>query len=351
MNRIKIWIFIFLSIFLSGMFIRGFGEEFGDDEIDNIIKKMVFAQGHYRYMGDIVIQSFLGERPQIFRKKIWVDPPDRIRDELIFPDKERSIIRILNGENFERIMDEEHIFLERRRRFGTQVPFLKRIKDNFNINIEDGGIIAERKTNLIAVKSKMKERLSFNYWIDKETGIILKKMVLRSDNGNLIPMYEKYFTHIDYKPPIKPDLFLIEKDKIKKMPFPKRETEEYKTIEQVRENIRFPLFTPTIIPEGYALDRIRVTREMNNITIHLNYSNGITSFSIFQSMGPIPLFFRKIYQEQKKSGDEVIAFERETRSIFFKKLGPFNLTLIGNCPKEILESVIVNIAPIKKSEN
>ena len=102
MNIIKILIFIFLSIFLSGIFVRGFGEEFGDDEIDNVVKKMMFAQGHYRYTGDIVIQSFLNERPQIFRKKIWVEPPDHIRDEIVFPDKEQSIIRIFDGENFEK---------------------------------------------------------------------------------------------------------------------------------------------------------------------------------------------------------------------------------------------------------
>ena len=38
--------------------------------------------------------------------------------------------------------------------------------------------------------------------------------------------------------------------------------------------------------------------------------------------------------------DNIIEIVRENRSIFFRKMGPFNLTLIGNCQKEIIKPIL-----------
>ncbi|NVM04802.1 MAG: hypothetical protein HWN67_20950, partial [Candidatus Helarchaeota archaeon] len=232
MNRIKLLIILLLSIFIIGLEIKLFGQELTGDEIDRVIKKMTSARFRHRFMGDLMTKQFLDRQPRILKKRIWFDSPDRIRDEIIFPAERRSIIRILNGDNFETIVDGKSILSRKRRYSKHRFPFLERIRENFDIDVVDGGIIAERETKLIVMKPKLKGRLNFKYWIDNETGIILKKKILRSNGENLIPVYEKYFTDIDYKPPMRPDLFRVKKRKIERKLFPPRKTVEYKTIEQ-----------------------------------------------------------------------------------------------------------------------
>ena len=100
------------------------------------------------------------------------------------------------------------------------------------------------------------------------------------------------------------------------------------------------------LPEGYQFERVRITRERKNVTIHLNYTDGITSFSIFQTQGTIPLNFRRVFKEENKSMDEIVEIESENRSIFFRKVGRFNMTVIGNCSKELLIPVIESISPV-----
>ena len=345
MNKIRISIILLLSIFILGIGTKSFEQELTGDEIDQLIKKMIDARLRHQFMGDLMIKRFGDKQPRIFRKRIWVDSTNRIRDEIIFPDKKKSIIRILNEDDFETIVDGKSILSRQRRHFKPRFPFSKRIEENYDFNIVDGGIIAGRETKLVVVKPKLKDRTNFKYWIDKETGIVLKKEVLRLEGENLIPIYEKSFTNIDYKPPMRPDLFRIKNKRIRSIPVPPLKTEEYKTIEQARKSINFPFLTPMNLPEGYQLDRIRITKERENSTIHLNYSNGITSFSIFQTRGVIPPNFRRIFREENKSMEDIIEIERENRHIFFRKVGPFNMTLIGNCSKELLIPVIKSISP------
>lgn len=344
MNKIRISIILLLSIFILGIGTKSFGQALTGDEIDQLIKKMVDARLRHQFMGDLMIKRFGNKQPRIFRKRIWVDSPNRIRDEIIFPDKKKPIIRIRNEDDFETIVDGRSILSRQRRHFKPRFPFLKRIEENYDFNIVDGGIIAGRETKLIVVKPKLKDRTNFKYWIDKETEIVLKKEVLRLKGENLIPIYEKSFTNIDYKPPKRPDLFRIKREEVKRTQVPSWKTEEYETIEQARKSIKFPFITPVNLPEGYQLDRIRITKERKNTTIHLNYTNGITSFSIFQTRGTIPLNFRRIFREENKSVDDILEIERENRTIFFRKVGLFNMTLIGNCSKELLIPVIKNIS-------
>jgi len=345
MNKIRISIILLLSIFILGIGTKSFGQELTADEIDQLIKKMVNARLHHQFMGDLMIRRFGNKQPRIFRKRIWVDSPNRIRDEIVFPDKKKSIIRILNKNDFETIVDGKSILSRQRRHFKPRFPFSKRIEENYDFNVVDGGLIAGRKTKLVVVKPKLKDKLNFKYWIDKETGIVLKKEVLRSEGETLVPIYEKYFTNIDYKPPQKPDLFRIKREKVRRAQVPPLKTEEYKTIEQARKSVKFPFLTPMNLPEGYQLDRIKITKERKNTTVHLNYTNGITSFSIFQTRGDIPPNFGRIFREENKNIDDIIEIDRENRSIFFRKVGPFNMTLIGNCSKELLEPVIKSISP------
>ncbi len=342
MKKIKILIVILLGGLLSGSSI--FAQEFGEDEVGIALRKMVDARTNCRYMGDLSIKVLKGTRSRVYNKKIWIEPPNKMREEIVFPGTEKTIIRISNNDKFETRINGRNFLTERRRHPRQGFRILSMMRKNNDITISDDVMIAGRETRLILMKPKMEKRRNVRVWVDKETGVTLKKEIFGYDDEVLVPVYQMHFTNIDYNYPENPELFRIKE----KRRSPRVNTREFTSIEEAKQQVRFPFLTPDIIPNGYQLGRVRVARERGNVTVHLNYSNGITSFSIFQTRGRIPHHFRRSFD--KNNENNVIEIARGSRTIFFRKLGPFNLTLIGNCPKEILKPVIESFSPPEKPQ-
>ncbi len=340
MNKIKKFLIIFLGLLLPCT--ASFGQELTEDEVGQVLRKMITARTQYRYMGDVMVKMGMGKEPKIYKKKIWVEPPDRMREEIFLQDTNKKIIRILNNDVFETNADGRSFFSTRRKHSMHRLRTLTRMRRNFDISVSNDTMIAGRETRLILITPKIKSGRKVKNWIDKETGVTLRKEIFRSFGEELTPLFEMHFSNIDYDPPENPDLFRVKE----KRHHPQgMKTIEFATIEEAKKSIRMPFLAPDYIPDGYQLDRMRVTRERKNVTVHMNYNNGINSFSIFQTRGPVPPYFRKIFM--KKSEDNTIEILRENRTILFRKMGPINLTLIGNCQKEVIKPVLDSFSPPK----
>ncbi|MFC1562806.1 outer membrane lipoprotein carrier protein LolA [candidate division KSB1 bacterium] len=336
MNKFKFLIVIFLSGLLSVT--SSYGQELSEDEIGQVLKKMITAQNNFRYTGDVTEKRIRDNQLRIYNKKIWIEPPNCVREEINVPERNRKIVKIFNNGKLETKINGKSFFSLRRRPSKPRFEPLKRMRRNFDINISDDKIIAGRETELIIMTPKKKNGRNIRFWIDKKTGVTLKKEILTLKDKNFIPIYEMCFTNIDYEPPKNPELFRIKRE----MSFPNIETKEYATLKEARESIRFPLLIPDYIPDGYQLDRIRTTRERRSVTVHLNYNNGVNSFSVFQTRGHIPPYFGRTFKKDTKNN--IIEIDRENRTIFFRKMGTFNLTIIGNCKKELIRTVLENFS-------
>ena len=336
-------IVFFLCIFICLFSANLFGQETENEKITNVINKMINARKNYSFTGDITIKMHLDDKQRVISKKVWFVPPAHYREEIILPRQKGTMINIMNGRRFISIVNGKPRNTRRRRPHDPVFPIflLKRIKNNFDIAVTKGETIAGRETDIISLNSKISDRRNYKFWIDNETGVTLKRVVFRKRRNRQGAYLEKYFTSIQYNPVIEDSLFEIKEMKRRPSHW---KTREYKTIEEAKKEAPFPIITPAEIPDGFALDRIRITRERRNVTIHLNYSDGITSFSIFQTKGPPPSFFYNRFGKRPEKQNDIIEISKESRSIFFRKMGPFNVTVIGNCSKEILRPVIENIS-------
>lgn len=336
-------IVFFLCFFICLFSVNLFGQETEKEKITNVINKMINARKSYSFIGDITIKMHKNDKQRVISKKVWFVPPDRYREEIILPHQKGLMVNIMNASRFITIIDGKPRHTRHRRPHDPVFPIflLKRIKENFDIAVTKGETIAGRETDIISLNSKISDRRNYKFWIDNETGVTLKRVVFRKRKNQAGAYFEKYFTSIQYNPVIDEHLFEIKE--LKRRPSHWK-TREYNTIEEVKKEVPFPIIAPAEIPEGFALGRIRITRERRNVTIHLNYSDGITSFSIFQTKGPPPPFFDNRFGKRPEKQNDIIEISKESRSIFFRKMGPFNVTVIGNCSKEILRPVIENIS-------
>lgn len=342
----KVVIYTLLLIFVFAFQSDSYCRITEKDTLDYLIEKIVNSKKKYSYTGDVIIKMQRNEKKETLNKTVWFLSPDKYREELITPDNKHKFVHIWNGNRFITILDGKPQPPRHRRRRETEFPMflLRRIKKNFDIKIEKGEKIADRETEIISLQSRIPGRRNFMFWIDDETGVMLKRIMYGQKNDESSPFHEMSFTTIQYNPAIDKQLF-----EIKEMPKRRHswKTQEYKTLEEAKREIPFPVIVPEKIPDGFVLDRIRVTRERHNETIHLNYSNGITSFSIFQSFGPPPPFFMERMGEAHEDNGEIVDLSKGERNILFKKMGPLNITVIGNCPKELLYPVIENMYPPK----
>ena len=63
MNKIKKFLIIFLGLLLPCT--ASFGQELTEDEVGQVLRKMITARTQYRYMGDVIIKKGMGKKPKI----------------------------------------------------------------------------------------------------------------------------------------------------------------------------------------------------------------------------------------------------------------------------------------------
>lgn len=118
------------------------------------------------------------------------------------------------------------------------------------------------------------------FWIDRQTGIVLRKEVWNARGM----ISATYMVNIAIGPEagVTPQMFypasLPRAADVKPL-FPS-ERPQFRSIEETQPHVPFPILRPTQLPEGYVLSGIWLSDTPNNPSVVLRYSRGLNYFSL-----------------------------------------------------------------------
>ncbi|MCX7994118.1 MAG: hypothetical protein N2651_10685 [Fimbriimonadales bacterium] len=118
---------------------------------------------------------------------------------------------------------------------------------------------------------------SVSLWIDKETGVILRREVTMHPNA---PALRTEITRLEINPRITPDMFNLPPGVVAR---PLEGT--YKTVEEAQRVVPFPIRTPAYLPEKATLERVLVRWRGPGRApvVILHYQTPSARFSLFQA--------------------------------------------------------------------
>lgn len=161
---------------------------------------------------------------------------------------------------------------------------------------------------------------SVTLWIDKQTGLILRREVAMRPNE---PGLRMEITRLELNPRFPPDLFTLPQG-IAARPL----GGEYKTLEDAQRAVAFPIRTPSYLPAGASLERILVRRRPpeNTPIVILHYQTPNARFSIFQAYKTRDAAF----QPPKR--------HRRLNTRFWQD-GDYSFGIVGNLPQAEIERI------------
>lgn len=115
-----------------------------------------------------------------------------------------------------------------------------------------------------------------------------------------IPIQETHTTEIQFSEDISDDMFIL--PKYVKILETKDDTESYYCISTLMNQKRFIPLVPSYVPQGFAFTKAVYTKESQGGYLQLIYSDGLNSFSIFETTLKIN------YESYRKHTYEVVKF-------------------------------------------
>jgi negative regulator of sigma E activity len=223
--------------------------------------------------------------------------------------------------------------------------YLELLSQNYQVDYSQAEQIAGRSTNLLSIKPKYIPRFGMKIWFDQETFHILKREIVYSQPKEEIQIFHMEYENIRYNE-MPPDSILKKDERNKKrkrsrssrhLREPKRTT--YSDITSLQSDLNKPIYLPSFIPKGFEISSISLTKEKYRSVIHLQYTDGLLDFALFQSIGKPPRFQQRMIKESKSTSDRTLVF----RQFYACQKDDYSFLLIGNFSypqlKKIAESL------------
>ncbi|MFC1492485.1 sigma-E factor regulatory protein RseB domain-containing protein [candidate division KSB1 bacterium] len=325
-------------------------------DLQAVFDRIRTARRTVSYEGEIktVIKRERGDRT--INKKITAKPPRDFTEELILTQEEKERLEEFRKRRT-RDMPES-----RRRRYdqmsdrfrnhgnslnsfaNTRVN-VELLQQNYEIIFEEGNEVAGRFTHYISIMPKYELRIGNKIWIDKETGIVLKREWYQPQDLTK-PAYIEEFTRIEYGDVIELPDRRTESDRSADDRGRRSgggrgsrvNTREFNSIEELPERIKDNVVIPGQLPQGFALDKLRITRERDHVTIHQIYTDGLIMFSIFQMRGQLPEQLKNAISESRQGQRR-----QGGRIMLHKKVDRNNFVVVGDALRELLQTVLDSI--------
>ncbi|MCP4726497.1 MAG: hypothetical protein GY863_15740 [bacterium] len=325
-------------------------------DLQTVFNRIRRARYTVPYEGELkmVIKRERGDRT--VNKKITAKPPRDFSEELILTQEEKERLEEFR-KNRTKDMPES-----RRRRYNQMSDRFHRrgntlnsfantrvnvelLQQNYEIVFQDGDDVAGIETHYISIMPKYEMRFGNEIWIDKETGIVLKRIGYQPQDLEK-PVFIEEFTKIEYgdvieTPERRPgrERSTDERERHSRGGRGSRmNTREFDSIEELPDRIKDNVVTPEELPPGFVLEKLRITREKDHITIHQIYTDGLIMFSIFQMRGKLPEELSNAVTEsrhgQRRQGG---------RTMLHKKVGRNNFIVMGDAQPELLQTVLDSI--------
>ena len=346
MKHAKLPIVISL-IFLLGTFRVAFSQDKNqsDENINHILMKMQQANSLMKYQGIMTTILINTPFPEVGRYKIE-NYGNILRKEEFLTNGIEKEIDYDDGKNLWRYFPNKNSLIKETTKINSKLnnkpkELLDLVKKNYDIKILGEYEVTKRTCYKIVFKPKTNDRPQQIYWIDSETGIPFKIEKYGLDN-ELVSVSS--LSDIDFQ-------VTANKENLDLLVPPQTEFTELKekfnltredATKQMGNGIAFPVY----IPAGFNLNNIILRSVDSGKTIQFFYTDGLSSFSIFQKpLYPINATINTPYGKMVVTEKTMVLSSSGTMNIITIRSNLMVTTVMGELFKDAILKVADSLSP------
>ncbi|RJP32632.1 MAG: hypothetical protein C4527_05780 [Candidatus Omnitrophota bacterium] len=264
--------------------------------------------------------------------------PERIKGLVILRNQDALWIKRIEQNELERYYRETRIIPLRsffQQGEWPELVDLELLKKNYSFTQEKAEVVAGRKTTQISVKNKVARhpRPRANFWIDNESGFLLKYKRFEHD-GKLGEVF--FFTEIK-----------LGND----MPASRFSTEglecdtKFNEEDQQPPKIDFKPATTEWLPRGFEKRHEKFFKGRHGVTSHTLFSDGLARFSIFQSkLSEKEMEESKAEQAKQKTNAPIVKRWPGGQEVFFRDVNGLRIGAVGDLPADSIMHTLAKLA-------
>jgi negative regulator of sigma E activity len=218
-----------------------------------------------------------------------------------------------------------------------------RVLSNYRAVIDGPGMIAEHPTISIELVNKYTGERALRVWLDQKTHLVLKK---EEYHGNGAVASQTLFDDLRYTASIPEAVFATD--------IPSGFTQSggaalsmpSSDIDRVIADAGFKPYTPKDLPQGFVLARGAVDRVGDVKTLHLLYSDGLRSLSLFENANGAAADYGNFHPKtiSFEGHDASYVEEGPTTLVTWKEHG-LHFALVGDLLLPELVPIAVSVVP------
>lgn len=292
-------------------------------EVSDFLKKMTDADRQLNYQGVLVLRK--ANNLVAMRVKHGVDDRGIWESMMSLNGEARRVVR-LNNKITSVYPERQLLTITHNADKQTLHPALpanfQKLEAYYTIRRLKNDRVADHEAAVLDVMPNDGFRYGYRYWLDAKTGVLLRCDLLNEKRHVLEQMM---FTMLEYLPAAPTSAFAVID----------REGFEEKRLDSVHPVQKNPAWQVNNLPDGFMLTQSRARQTVKGEVLHLAYSDGLASVSVFvEPVGAV---------HQKREGASMMGALNAYRS----HINQHFVTVIGEVPAMAVMQIAQSVAPVK----
>ena len=292
-------------------------------EVSDLLKKMTDSDGQLNYQGVLVLRK--SNNLVAMRVEHGTDDRGVWESMMSLNGEARRVVR-LNDEVTSVYPERQLLTVTHNANKHTLHPALpanlKKLEAYYSINRLKNDRIADHEAAVLDVVPNDGFRYGYRYWLDAKTGVLLRCDLL---NEKRRVVEQMMFTMLEYLPEA-PAMAFAAID---------REGFKEKRLDSGQAEQQDPVWQVSKLPGGFMLTQSRVRQTGKGEVLHLAYSDGLASVSVF--VEPVGA------NHQKREGASLMGALNAYRS----HVNQHFVTVIGEVPAMAVMQIAQSVEPVK----
>ncbi len=241
------------------------------------------AKTEARYEAEQTVYTFSGGETVVARFRVQYAYPYRKRESIEGPEESRVVILEDGKHQWSYFPARKLVVKEPLRDEESPFPLcpsedLTFLLKNYHFQVLGPFPTEGVQCRIVSFIPRLGDRPRREWWLEERWNVPIRVNVSSSDGR---PAYMKQLREIRWDAELEPDTFRLRVPKDTRVY--EIEEQENLTIEEVRRLLKRPVVLPRVIPVGYRPYDIVVRSEGCKQSVQIIYSDGLSSFSFFQS--------------------------------------------------------------------
>jgi outer membrane lipoprotein-sorting protein len=314
------------------------------EDVTALLRKSDTADRRVTYVGTKVVRypAGVGSPPTENEVKLWHEPPNKTRLEVLSPAKLAGLITIEVG-------DKRFHFHPWRNRWiwvpRSYKPPLKMLLHNYTVRESGTETIAGRSARVVQIRSRHPGNGQKNLWIDRYTGVVLRAEML-DESAHVVSSWQ--FREIEFPTTIPAAMFTLPADAMRTPPGADPRPAELQKIDKPD----FTILEIRSLPPGYTEVRRAAYHAFGSDSVVIRYTDGLNVILFVQQHSdprppdrPWPQERRRPEGSRSEDSRQGPRFRRgspvdgegDIAARVSWRLGDLRLTLVGGVDRELLQ--------------